>query len=59
MEKFAQLVKDMRDAQKEYFRTRSHSSLMLSKSLEKRVDHEIAKFQASAPHYVTPPLPFK
>ena len=49
----------MRDAQKEYFRTRSHTALMLSKSLEKRVDHEIAKYQSSGPHYVTPPLPFQ
>ena len=37
-----QLVKEMRAAQKEYFRTRSRESLHASKALEKRVDEEIA-----------------
>ena len=34
-------VKAMREAQKEYFRTRSHDSLRKSKALEKRVDDMI------------------
>lgn len=35
---FAYLVKKMRDAQKEYFKTRSSDSLHHSKDLEKQVD---------------------
>lgn len=35
---FAYLVKKMRDAQKEYFKTRSSDSLRRSKDLEKQVD---------------------
>lgn len=34
----AKLVADMRNAQKEYFRTRSGPALEKSKQLEKRVD---------------------
>ena len=37
-------VKAMREAQKEYFRTRSHDSLRKSKALEKRVDDMIEEF---------------
>ena len=37
-------VKLMREAQKEYFRTRSHESLRKSKALEKRVDDMIKDF---------------
>ena len=33
----------MREAQKEYFRTRSQSALKLSKSLELEIDAEIAR----------------
>lgn len=40
---FFSLVKEMRDAQKEYFRTRAHSALVKSKTLELRVDEEIAR----------------
>lgn len=36
------LVKQMREAQREYFRTRSRESLQASKALERRVDEEIA-----------------
>lgn len=36
--KFADLVMEMRDAQRKYFRTRSKASLEASKSLEQRVD---------------------
>ena len=42
MDGFMQLVKDMREAQKEYFSTRSKESLQRSKDLERRVDEEIA-----------------
>lgn len=38
---FKALVKQMRDAQKEYFRTRTHDSLQRSKALESRVDAEL------------------
>lgn len=36
-------VKEMRAAQKEYFRTRTHSTLVRSKDLERRVDNELAR----------------
>lgn len=35
---FADLVKKMRDAQKEYFKTRSNDSLRRSKDYERQVD---------------------
>jgi len=35
---FADLVKKMRDAQKEYFKTRSSDSLHRSKDYERKVD---------------------
>lgn len=38
---FLKTVKDMRDAQKEYFKTRSFSALEKSRHLEKRVDQMI------------------
>lgn len=37
-------VKAMREAQKEYFRTRSHDSLRKSKAMEKRVDNMIDEY---------------
>lgn len=37
-------VKLMREAQKEYFRTRSHDSLRKSKAMEKRVDNMIDEY---------------
>ena len=42
MDAFMSLVKQMREAQREYFRTRSRESLQASKALERRVDEEIA-----------------
>jgi hypothetical protein len=39
---FARLVNEMRQAQKEYFRTRSPAALERSKQLEKRVDEATA-----------------
>lgn len=41
-EQLKALVKEMRSAQKEYFRDRSRDALQRSKALEKRVDEEIA-----------------
>jgi len=38
---FKELVKRMRFAQKEYFRTRSKDALQKSKDLEKEVDREL------------------
>ena len=40
---FFDLVSDMREKQKEYFRTRSTSVLNESKALERRVDDEIRR----------------
>lgn len=40
---FFELVGAMRDAQKEYFRTRDRDALVASKTLEARVDAEIAR----------------
>ncbi len=40
---FFNLVKEMRAAQKEYFSTRTHSALVKSKDLERRVDNELAR----------------
>ena len=40
---FFGLVSDMREKQKEYFRTRSSSVLSESKTLERRVDDEIRR----------------
>lgn len=39
---FNSLVREMRNAQREYFRTRSKESLMKSKALEKRVDEALS-----------------
>jgi hypothetical protein len=38
---FRDLVRRMREAQREYFRTRSHFVLQRSKELEKQVDAEL------------------
>lgn len=40
---FFNLVKQMRQKQKDYFKTRSSESLRKSKELEKLVDDEIAR----------------
>ena len=42
---FFGLVKEMRFAQIEYFKTRSSDSLKRSKALEKRVDNEIERVE--------------
>ena len=43
VKQLAELVNKMRNAQREYFRTRSASSLEDSKRLEKQVDQAIAE----------------
>ena len=48
MIEFMQLVREMRKAQKEYFKTRDKDVLAKSKQLEKRVDAEIKKEEALA-----------
>ena len=40
---FFEKVSEMRDAQKEYFKTRSNASLNKSKKLEKEIDDEILR----------------
>lgn len=40
---FAELVKTMRDTQKQYFRVRAPNTLERSKMLEKEVDHQVEK----------------
>ena len=40
---FADIVAEMRAAQKSYYRTRTHKSLEKSKELERTVDNIIAK----------------
>ena len=40
---FFEKVSEMRDAQKEYFKTRSSASLNKSKNLEKEIDDEILR----------------
>lgn len=47
MTEFMQLVREMRKAQKEYFKTRDRDVLAKSKQLEKRVDDEIKKEEAA------------
>lgn len=44
MRDFITTVKAMREAQKEYFRTRDRQVLQRSKALEKRVDALIAEY---------------
>lgn len=44
LQKFAQLVKDMRASQKEYFRTRDKNILLQSKELERLVDKTLSSF---------------
>lgn len=41
MKEFIELVREMRNAQKEYFKTRSKDVLNLSKELERKVDAEL------------------
>lgn len=47
---FFDVVSQMREAQKSYFRTRSKSSLEKSKELEKKVDDEIRRVTSLFPN---------
>lgn len=47
-EEFYLLVANMRNSQKEYFRTRSRDLLSKSKQLEKQVDDEIKRAKEGA-----------
>ena len=47
---FFNLVSRMREAQKEYFKTRSSLDLRESKKLEAEIDAEIERVNALAPH---------
>lgn len=42
---FFNLVSEMRNKQKEYFKTHTQSALKESKTFEKRVDEEIARVE--------------
>ena len=42
---FFMLVREMRTAQKDYFRLRSHDALAKSKALERKVDAEISRVE--------------
>lgn len=42
MNEFIELVREMRNAQKEYFKTRDKSVLLKSKELERKVDSFLA-----------------
>lgn len=46
---FFNLVSRMREAQKEYFKTRSSLDLRQAKTLEKEIDAEIERVNALAP----------
>jgi hypothetical protein len=48
MKEFIELVREMRNAQKEYFKTRSRDLLSKSKQLEKQVDDEIKRAKEGA-----------
>ena len=52
---FAYMVQEMREAQKNYFRTRLQRDLKLSKELEKKVDDALAA-RAKAKEPVQPEL---
>ncbi len=45
---FISLVRDMREAQKRYFRTRSRADLIDSKQIESRVDKGLKYFLSDA-----------
>lgn len=52
---FFEKVALMREAQKEYFRTRSHEALRKSKAIECEIDHEIARVRSMGYDAPTPP----
>ena len=56
---FFEKVSLMREAQKEYFRTRSHDALRKSKALEREIDEEIDRVNRllNLPEYKQPETP--
>lgn len=50
---FRDLVRNMRAAQREYFRTRSHFVLQRSKELERQVDAELKADERTKPEIPT------
>lgn len=52
---FFEKVALMRDAQKEYFRTRSQSALRTSKALEAEIDREINRVRSMGYNAPEPP----
>lgn len=56
---FFNLVSRMREAQKEYFKTRSSLNLRQVKTLEKEIDAEIERVNALAPRKDTQTAMFK
>lgn len=53
---FFEKVALMRDAQKEYFRTRSHDALRKSKALESEIDREIERVRSLGYEPPAPPI---
>lgn len=56
---FFNLVREMREAQRSYFRTRSKDLLEKSKLLEREVDREIARVDKLLSEKTTPGLPLQ
>lgn len=56
---FFNLVREMREAQRSYFRTRSKDLLEKSKLLESEVDREIARVDATLREKQCPKLPLE
>lgn len=55
---FIDLVQKMRDAQREYFKTRTSWALAEAKKLERQVDSMLEHFQRDLPHDNTSQLEF-
>ena len=55
---FFSLVEKMREAQKEYFRSRLSSELSKSKRLEKEVDDEIKRVNEVIQQRISPQIEF-
>ncbi len=53
MDAFIALVKQMRDAQRAYFRDRTHTALQESKRLERAVDQWLKEHDADQPTLFT------
>jgi hypothetical protein len=55
-EDFINLVRKMRDAQKDYFKDRKPSHLQNARDLERRVDKAIASLQTAQLNAVSPAM---